>query len=66
MLRYVVVKDLTPYNGAEPCNCAFCGLRVYDGYLREIGTALVYHNQLCFSIHVAMTQQALEDCHVAA
>ena len=49
-MRYVLVRDRVPKANC-PVSCAWCTAQIENGYLREIGTRIIYHNPFCYEAH---------------
>lgn len=49
-MRYILVMDREP-KATHPVYCAWCCTQVEGGYLREIGTRIMYHDPLCYEAH---------------
>jgi hypothetical protein len=57
-MRFILV------NGRTPCAktvCVMCERSISNGYLREIGTHLIYCNADCYADHCDSAIRLLED-----
>lgn len=55
-MRFVVVSDRMPFGHQY---CALCTATLEDGYLRELGTAILYCGFGCYTEHCEAAIMAL-------
>jgi hypothetical protein len=56
-MRFVLVNGRSPFR--QSC-CAKCQQPIEAGYLREVGTHLIYCDHACYADHCNSTAQLLE------
>ena len=61
-MKFALVNGRTP---SRQSRCARCGELIRAGYLREIGTHLIYCDHNCYADHCQSTFKLLEE-HAAA
>lgn len=59
-MRFIAVRLYTNKGDGETC-CSFCYHPITDAYVRDLQTALVYHNLYCMESHVASSILCIED-----
>jgi hypothetical protein len=56
-MRYIVVNDRHP---REDACCGFCCEPIGEGYVRELGTRILYCDHTHYSAHVESSVLAIE------
>jgi len=57
-VRFTLVNGRTP---RPRCFCVMCGQPIGAGYLREIGTHLIYCDHVCYADHCKSAVLLLEN-----
>lgn len=58
-MRFIMVNDRVPMDESIRCSC--CVLPFKAGYIREIGTNLLYCDMVCFKFSEKVAIAAIED-----